>query len=879
MSQKAPLTSTNHGNSGNPSAGENNCSNDQFLQQLRSSQNDHPTVDPNADTIGVSNTATGTSPEYSNLAHLFQPPPPPPPLAPSIDASLRPPRGIPLSVATSRDTEKPSPLQTRGVSWSKQGRSSNRSLLAGEDLLEAVRSPFESEVEAALLKAMDYTRRHRSNSSAASTILSQVPNTSCHDFVVENTPSMAEGEDNAGNDLNDTEQQRRPLLNREASVSRKHLLVDTHHIRKNSTIEDTLHDLTTAMSALHSSKQPSFSSTNGSSGADLGTHMLHMTEQQAPVSNSAAVESSPTEEGSQDGGRSLESKNSRRGTGGNNLPTLVEEKRHTTSGETSEDDIEMGNMPNRGTSSAVTKRNTRKSLRDPERFKEDWERWTEVFRPHKQKFFAYAKTVLLYFVVPLLGVAVILYYFAGNPRTGVYEPGDEQTKPASASYILLFCVRQIVTFSMALGLQAIFIDLLALNTRILMRLVGPIVTLLIVQSKGWPHILFWWSILGFAILSGPGVFAKHWMFYQGTVGVFSESNPSGEMVNNEWYLRALAVAVSVSIVVAVKRFVLGLYFARQQFSHYGETLANIMHKVLMISEVAGLGRRIDDLSSEMPADLLRCTDLMQEGNETIASNECKSQENVDNVVDLSKRDPLTGSLHFSEKLKLMQLLDQWEEPTKPAQASNEIGTISAVLRFRKALLFMQHKYPFSRDFGDAHTREACIESSQALYERLTKHMDDPTLRFETLALLALDTESEIDQRKAKDMIKLFRPDREGNLTMIDFIKSIDAVYKEFRMLQATIDNASRIDQAFENMFNWVFYTVVATVVLSALDFNPLALFLSLSSVILAFAFAIGNARYVPKGVHVCQLFYSRLIPIVSGSSKYFEGVLCTLVLL
>jgi hypothetical protein len=33
-------------------------------------------------------------------------------------------------------------------------------------------------------------------------------------------------------------------------------------------------------------------------------------------------------------------------------------------------------------------------------------------------------------------------------------------------------------------------------------------------------------------------------------------------------------------------------------------------------------------------------------------------------IDTSKRCPLTGGLHSSEKLKLMQLLDQWEEPDR-----------------------------------------------------------------------------------------------------------------------------------------------------------------------------------------------------------------------
>lgn len=195
-------------------------------------------------------------------------------------------------------------------------------------------------------------------------------------------------------------------------------------------------------------------------------------------------------------------------------------------------------------------------------------------------------------------------------------------------------------------------------------------------------------------------------------------------------------------------------------------------------------------------DLRWTRDLVNEGNETVTSRENQSSAyQQEHVIDLMNRDPLTGSLHFSEILKLMKLLDMWEEPTFQAHASNEITSISAVLCFRKALLLLEQKYPFSRDFGAADKREACIESSQKLYLHLVKNMPDPTLRFETLAMLSVDSKGQINQQKAKDIIKLFRPDREGNLTMIDFIKSIDSVYKEFRMLQATIDNASRIDRS------------------------------------------------------------------------------------
>ena len=75
---------------------------------------------------------------------------------------------------------------------------------------------------------------------------------------------------------------------------------------------------------------------------------------------------------------------------------------------------------------------------------------------------------------------------------------------------------------------------------------------------------------------------------------------------------------------------------------------------------------------------------------------------------------------------------------------------------------------------------------------------------------------DIDQVKVRDLVKVFRPRRDGVLTMLDFVKSTDSVYKEFRLLQASIQNSSQIDIAFENILNVFFYAVLITIILSVL---------------------------------------------------------------
>jgi hypothetical protein len=164
-------------------------------------------------------------------------------------------------------------------------------------------------------------------------------------------------------------------------------------------------------------------------------------------------------------------------------------------------------------------------------------------------------------------------------------------------------------------------------------------------------------------------------------------------------------------------------------------------------------------------------------------------------------------------------------------------------------------YPFSAAFGRADKREKCIESSQKVYERLLRRQGSgDNLHFNTIAKIAVNKDGTINKEKLKELVRLFRPSREGELTMIDFVKSTDAVYKEFRKLQASIENSGSVDRAFELLVNWAFFIILWCIILFILGIDPLALLVSISSFFVGFSFMIGNA-----------------------SSKYFEGLLFILV--
>ena len=133
-------------------------------------------------------------------------------------------------------------------------------------------------------------------------------------------------------------------------------------------------------------------------------------------------------------------------------------------------------------------------------------------------------------------------------------------------------------------------------------------------------------------------------------------------------------------------------------------------------------------------------------------------------------------------------------------------------------------------------------SAQAVYDKLMlRSPGREELDFGTLALIATSPDGSIDEGKVMALIKVFRPARDGKLTKLEFVKSVDNVYRSYRLLLATIANSGQIDQAFENILNVLFYTILTCVILSVLGFDPLALFISFSSVFLAFAFVFSSA--------------------------------------
>lgn len=135
--------------------------------------------------------------------------------------------------------------------------------------------------------------------------------------------------------------------------------------------------------------------------------------------------------------------------------------------------------------------------------------------------------------------------------------------------------------------------------------------------------------------------------------------------------------------------------------------------------------------------------------------------------------------------------------------------IGDIIQFSQTLACIDNHFPFTYAFGNARTRETCIDSAQNVFDRLRRHTNNigDGVSFHLIARVACDAKGDLNQKEAKRLIRLFRPSRDGTLSKIDFVKSCDNVYKELRLLQASIANSTQIDDASEVIYNVMFYAL------------------------------------------------------------------------
>lgn len=488
---------------------------------------------------------------------------------------------------------------------------------------------------------------------------------------------------------------------------------------------------------------------------------------------------------------------------------------------------------------------------------------------------------------------------------------------ASISWWFLFVgIRQAFTFFLALVMELIVIDFLMFRTKLFPRLLGTKLALAVAQSKGWPCILFFWAIIDMILLYGSSPIARHWIFYQNWFAMLNETNPSGNIPGHSRYKTVIHFAIGLSIATTLKRTMMANFIGQRVVDNYKHDLTKLVKKLLLVGDIAKHAKAKNRPSNEASALsaskhkqssvavasklFKRITSLKSEDRDGADVDDDNKNDNDDNDNDIgsdsdsdsestdsgsesddndedddegdsspekaanpnkstrslskSGRKSPTNSQRRSSSLILNQnheYLDEWEEPS--LRTTERKNSTKEVLHFRKAVDFINSVYPFSHAFGTATTREECANKSQVLFEKLLERNQE-VLHFDDLCKIARNRDGTSNKKKVLELVKLFRPHPNGEITKMEFVKSIDSVYKRLRLVLAKINNSSQIDRAYGQILNIVYYTLVLLIGLSVFGFDVMYLVITIAGLLVSFAFMIGSA-----------------------SAKYIEGILLILV--
>jgi hypothetical protein len=278
-------------------------------------------------------------------------------------------------------------------------------------------------------------------------------------------------------------------------------------------------------------------------------------------------------------------------------------------------------------------------------------------------------------------------------------------------------------------------------------------------------------------------------------------------------------------------------FGRRTFVEFKPRLEKILKDVVLLSEVADLAEEAEKLQSDrehlggniggssneygaIGPDRRnnRATSKMLAGSVTWEDESSRSLGDPDALspVQTGQKVPdppralertSSGNSSLSRSgsghLNIRNLLDRWEEPINKLEKTSD-ASIHDILRFRRALAFMDEDRPFGDSFGSATNRDECIESANRVYIRLLNLTPGiTTLSNDVLVMLAQEEDGTINTSKQAAMRRLFRPDRLDQIPKLAFIQSCDTLYRKLRYFRASVGNASVIGMIHRLLMSFV----------------------------------------------------------------------------
>jgi hypothetical protein len=174
----------------------------------------------------------------------------------------------------------------------------------------------------------------------------------------------------------------------------------------------------------------------------------------------------------------------------------------------------------------------------------------------KRFFMVLAGSYLVWVAIPCFIIAAILYYGLGNPPWN-FIPGT-----AHSAWMLNFVGRQVMTFELARLTQWLVLDCILLGSRMMSKLLGPVVIMTAVQSRGWPFLVASWAYYDLLLLCGDGQFQSHWLYWT-DMRLYTVSNSGQYILTSDIYHRFLICMIVTGIVTTAKRMFLTIHFGRR----------------------------------------------------------------------------------------------------------------------------------------------------------------------------------------------------------------------------------------------------------------------------------------------------------------------------
>lgn len=403
-----------------------------------------------------------------------------------------------------------------------------------------------------------------------------------------------------------------------------------------------------------------------------------------------------------------------------------------------------------------------------------------------------------------------------------------------------------------------------MSSKAVVQMLGPWVTIFCLQSRGWPFVVAFWGFFDLIFLQGDNPFQTHWLYWTG-IEIYSIGNSGSYILASSAYFRVLLGMIIAGLATTFKRTVLTLYFGKRTFDIYKPKLEEILNDIIVVTEIAELGAEADTLpedeGNQLDTKQLVHDNIIKRGQlsevrwsslkfndktrEDLADTDDEASLGVPKKTDSGEQHPMRGlmartsPMNTSSTFKIKNLLDQWEEPVNKLD-KNSGSSLNDILKFRKALTYMDLEYPFGEAFGPASTRNELIKSAQILYHRLLKLAPGSSaLPNSVMSVLSENEDGTIDMDIKKSINNLFPADGDGEIPILAFIQNCDVVYRRLRYFRASVGNSSVIDKVLEAIIDGFFSLGLTVVILSLLHFNPWPLLVSMSTLLVSFAFAIG----------------------------------------